>query len=126
MKKAVFLGMFLAAVFASAQIQLGSGGFSMPKKDKPVTSRILIGVVSDKDDKPLADAIVYLKDTKTLEVKTYVTPADGTYRFNALAMNIDYEVFAQKSDKKSSTRRLSQFNDRAETRLNLKIDGTGK
>lgn len=125
MKRAVlFFLVLLSSTFVAAQITLGSGGFSMPKKDKPVTSRTIIGQVVDKDEKPIADAVVYLKDTKTLAVKSYVSQKDGTYRFNALAMNIDYEVYAQSDNKRSPTKKLSQFDDRAETRINLKIDGS--
>jgi hypothetical protein len=116
---AVLLVMFCAS-FAAAQVTLG-GGSPMPKKDKPVTSRTLIGVVLDKNDNPISDAIIYLKDTKTLAIKSYISQKDGSYRFNALSMNVDYEVYAQKDDNKSPTKKLSQFDGRAEPRLNLKI-----
>jgi hypothetical protein len=116
---AVLLLMFCAS-FAMAQITLG-GGSPMPKKDKPVTSRTLIGLVTDKNDNPISEAIVYLKDTKTLAIKSYVSQKDGSYRFNALSMNIDYEVYAEKNDKKSPTKKLSQFDGRAEPRINLKV-----
>ena len=111
----------ISASFALAQIQFG-GGPSSPKKDKPITSRTVVGQITDKNDQPIADAIVYLKDTKTLAIKSYVSQKDGMYRFNALSMNIDYELYAQKDDKKSPTKKLSQFDGRAEPRINLTID----
>ena len=121
--KFAFLLLLLTATFAGAQLTLGSGGFSMPKKEKPVTSRTLVGQVTDKGDNPLPDAVVYLKDTKTLAVKSYVSQKDGSYRFPALSMNVDYEVYAAlQSGKKSATRKLSQFDGRPEPRLNLKIE----
>jgi hypothetical protein len=118
---AIFLFVLFSASFVAAQITFG-GGSPPPKKDKPITSRTLIGLVTDKDDNPIPDAIVYLKDTKTLGIKSYVSQKDGSYRFNALSMNIDYEVYAQKADKKSATKKLSQFDSRGEPRLNLKIE----
>lgn len=118
---AVLFAVLVVSSCAVAQITFG-GGSPPEKREKPVTSRTLIGTVLDNDGKPIPDAIVYLKDTKTLQVKTYVSQADGSYRFNALSMNIDYEVYAQKGEKKSPTKKLSQFNDQATPRINLKLD----
>jgi hypothetical protein len=117
----VLLLILLSASFGAAQITFG-GGSPPPKKDKPITSRTLTGLVTDKNDNPISDAIVYLKDTKTLGIKSYVSQKDGSYRFNALSMNIDYEVYAQKEDKKSPTKKLSQFDSRGDPRINLKIE----
>jgi hypothetical protein len=122
MKRVLLFVVVVAMVsIASAQIQFG-GGASVPKKEKPLTSRTLIGLVTDKNDAPISDAIVYLKDTKTLGIKSYVSQKDGAYRFNGLSLNIDYEVYAQKGDKKSPTKKLSQFDSRGEPRINLKIE----
>ena len=123
MRKTIALALVLIfSGFAAAQLTLGSNGISMPKKEKPITSRTLVGEITDGGDQPLSDAIVYLKDLKTLAVKSYVSQKDGSYRFPALSLNVDYEVYAQKDGKKSSTRKLSQFDGRAEPRLNLKIE----
>ena len=108
------------ASLAGAQIQFG-GGVAPEKKEKPITSRNLSGQITDNNDNPISDAIVYLKDTKTLSIKSYVSQKDGSYRFNALSMNNDYEVYAQKNEKKSPTKKLSQFDSRGEPRINLKI-----
>ncbi len=121
MKKWFAVLLLLAATsFAGAQIQFG-GGSPPEKKEKPITSRNLSGQITDKNDNPVSDAIVYLKDTKTLSIKSYVSQKDGSYRFNALSMNNDYEVYAQKEEKKSPTKKLSQFDSRGEPRINLKI-----
>ena len=121
MKKiVVVLLVLVTATIAGAQIQFG-GGPGPERKEKPVTARNLNGLVTDKNDNPIPDAIVYLKDTKTLAIKSYVSQKDGSYRFNALSMNNDYEVYAQKDEKKSPTKKLSQFDSRAEPRINLKI-----
>ena len=86
------------------------------------TSRILTGTVLDKSDKPIREAVVYLKNTKTLAMKTYISQNDGTYRFPELSLNVDYEVYAEKDGKKSNTKTLSQFDDREKPNLNLQID----
>jgi len=115
----------LVALACSAQIQFPVGG-SRPsdnaRKDTRVTSRTLTGTVLDKSDKPIPNAIVYLKNTKTLAIKTYIAQADGAYRFPELALNVDYEVYAQKAGDKSKTKTLSQFDDREKPNINLQID----
>jgi hypothetical protein len=78
--------------------------------------------VLDKADKPVANAIVYLKNSKTLAMKTYIAQSNGTYRFPELSPNVDYDVYAQKDGKKSNSKTLSQFDDRQKPNINLVID----
>lgn len=117
----VVFGMTLAC---HAQFQLPLGGNSSddnPHKSTRVTSRILTGTVVDKSDQPIANAVVYLKNTKTLAMKTYIAQNDGTYRFPELSPNVDYEVYAEKDGNKSNTKTLSQFDDRPSANINLQI-----
>jgi Carboxypeptidase regulatory-like domain len=91
------------------------------KKDKQV-GRLLYGKVLDQQDNPVVDAVVYVTDRRTHAVKTYIVAADGMYRFPALAAGIDYEVFAQFKGHKSEVKSLSQFDDRTQVYIDLRID----
>jgi hypothetical protein len=91
------------------------------KKTKP-TSKMLTGVVTDKGDKPISGAVVYLKNMRTLAVKSFFADKNGTYRFPQLSLNTDYEVYAEKQGKKSATKSVSQFDDRFNPTINLTID----
>ena len=91
------------------------------KKDKPV-GRLLYGKVLDPQDNPLPDAVVYVTNTRNRAVKTYIVGPDGTYRFPALSTATDYEVYAQYKGKKSETKSVSQFDDRSQVYLDLKVD----
>ena len=84
--------------------------------------RLLTGKVLDKQDNPLPNAVVYVTDTRTRAVKTYIVGADGTYRFPALAANVDYEIYAQAEGKTSDTKKMSQFDDRKQVKIDLRID----
>ncbi len=84
-------------------------------------TRSLQGQVMNDADAPIPSAIVYLKNTKTLAVKTFIAEKDGIYRFNALSPNVDYEVYAEKDGKKSDTKTLSSFDSRKQATINLKI-----
>src|SRR5580698_8945161 len=112
----------IVAVACLVLIGLGAAvGASPDKKDKTV-GRLLSGKVLDPGDNPLADAVVYLTNTRTRAVKTYIVGPDGTYRFPALSNAIDYEIYAQFKGKKSDTKSVSQFDNRSQVYLDLRID----
>ncbi len=90
-------------------------------KPKGENTRLLIGKVLDHADNPLPDAVVYLTNSRTRAVKTYIVGNDGSYRFPALEPSIDYEVYAQYKGRKSSTKTVSQFDDRKQVSIILKI-----
>jgi hypothetical protein len=87
--------------------------------------RVVQGKVMDKNDAPLRGAVVYLKDTRSLAVKSNITDDDGAYRFGQLAQNIDYEIWAESNGKKSPTKSISSFDSKNQFFINLKVD-TGK
>ncbi|HKW18702.1 MAG TPA: carboxypeptidase-like regulatory domain-containing protein [Terriglobales bacterium] len=92
-------------------------------KNKDTTpGRLLTGKVLDKQDNPVPDAVVYLTDTRTRAVKTFIVGPDGVYRFPALGTNVDYEIYAQSNGKTSDTKRMSQFDDRKVVDILLRID----
>ena len=92
-----------------------------PMSDKEPQVRALIGQVMNQQNRPLAEAIVYLKNTKTMAVKTFIAGPDGAYRFSALSPNVDYEVYAEHNGKRSDTKTLSSFDSRKTATINLKI-----
>jgi hypothetical protein len=113
----VWIGAVVCALLMLASI----AGATPDKKDKQ-TGRLVLGKVLDRQDNPLPDAIVYLTNTRTRSVKTYIVGQDGTYRFPALSTAIDYEIYAQYKDHKSETKSVSQFDDRSQVYLDLKIN----
>ncbi len=95
------------------------------KKDKDKqdpSARSLQGFVLDEQEKPAKMAVVQLKNTKTLQVRSYITQEDGRYRFHGLSTNIDYELQAERGDLVSAVRRLSVFDTRAKAVINLKLE----
>ena len=91
-------------------------------KEKPDPTKTLTGKVIDRQDHVLPDAVVYLSNTRTQAVKSFIVGPDGTYRFPALSPNTDYEVYAQYQGRKSDTKTVSQFDDRQAVSINLRID----
>ena len=83
--------------------------------------RLLSGKVLDPHDNPVPGAVVYLTNTRTHAIETYIVGQDGSYRFPGLS-NVDYEVYAQLDKHKSDTRSVSQFDDRSQVYIDLRID----
>jgi hypothetical protein len=92
------------------------------EKEKDTPGRLLTGKVIDRGDNPVVNAVVYVTDTRTRAMKTYIVGPDGTYRFPALAANVDYEIYAQSNGKTSDTKKMSQFDDRKVVNIVLRID----
>lgn len=91
-------------------------------KDKENAGRMLTGKVLDHHDNSIPDAVVYLANTRTRAVKSYIVGGDGAYHFPELSPNIDYEVYAQFKGQKSETKTVSQFDDRKAVNIILRID----
>lgn len=101
----------LGAFHASAAMQRGS----------QTEARTLVGHVLNDRGEPVQKAIVYVKNTKTLAIKTYITEADGSYHFPGLAPNVDYEVYAEHEGLHTDTKTLSGFDNRKEANITLKL-----
>jgi len=111
---AVVLFFMSALVVAAPAAQFGRH----PKD----TTRLLTGKVLDHADGPLPNAVVYLTNSRTRAVKTYIVSQEGTYRFPALQPGVDYELYAQYNGRKSDVKSVSQFDDRTQIYITLKID----
>jgi hypothetical protein len=109
-----------AAVLAATLLLLVTVS-TADKKDKN-QGRLLFGKVLDQQDSPLPNAVVYVTNTRTHAVKSYIVGPDGSYRFPGLSATVDYEVYAQHNNHKSDTKSLSQFDDRTQVYIDLKID----
>jgi len=91
------------------------------KKKNPDKIRSIAGFVRDPSNQNVVGAIVRLKDLKTLEVRSFITLDDGSYRFHGLSTETDYELKATHDDMESKTRRLTVYDSRKKVNMNLKL-----
>ncbi|HXC96215.1 MAG TPA: carboxypeptidase-like regulatory domain-containing protein [Edaphobacter sp.] len=91
-------------------------------QDRAPSQRVVSGKVTDADSAPIKGAVVYLKDTRSLSVKSYFSDAQGEYRFGQLSQNTDYEIWAENNGKKSAVKTISSFDSKSQFTINLKID----
>ena len=92
------------------------------KKDVDTTVRSVQGTVDDGDGRPVAGAVVKLKNTKTLQIRSFITKDDGGYAFHGLSTNVDYELKAEHQQAASDTKTLSVFDSRNSAVINLKLN----
>jgi hypothetical protein len=111
-----------ASLMAAAFVLIMSvAARATPDKKEKQQGRLLFGKVLDQHDNPVPGAIVYLTDTRTHAVKTYIVSQEGTYRFPGLS-TVDYEVYAEHNGRKSDTKSVSQFDDRSQVYVDLRIN----
>jgi len=101
---------------------LWPAGISAQDKKREAQLRTVHGTVVDKDENELPGGVVYLKNTKTQAIKTYIAEEKGEYRFSGLDPNVDYEIHAEKEGVTSTKRTISSFDNRKDIVVNLKVD----
>jgi hypothetical protein len=109
------LGM-VAAVLALALC----AGFAQKKGEPP--TRSVQGAVTNPDDSAVSGAVVQLKNTKTLQIRSFITKEDGLYHFYDLSPDVDYELKADYQGASSPAKTLSSFDSRKQVTLNLKLN----
>jgi len=100
---------------------VGTAAFAQDSK-KEAQLKTVRGVVVDKTESPVQGGVVFLKNLRTNQVKSYITDPEGNFRFSGLDPNVDYEAHAEKDGAKSPTRQVSSFDNRKEIVLTLKLD----
>jgi len=91
------------------------------ERREEANSRAVTGTVTSADDKPVAGAVVQLKDMRTLQVRSFITLDDGQYHFTGLRIDIDYELTAR-SGELTANKKLSLFDNRKAAVMNFKFD----
>jgi hypothetical protein len=113
MKRAVILVTWL--------LLLSLASLHAQKKGESAT-RSVQGVVTSADDAPVANAVVQLENTKTQQIRSYITKEDGVYHFYELSPEIDYKVKADFQGATSGAKTLTSFDSRKLAVINLKLN----
>jgi hypothetical protein len=106
---------------------LGFAVPGQPQAQPPVvgenagTTRSIEGTVLSASGQPVPGARVLLKDTKTLQVRSYIAQADGGYHFYGLSTDINYQVRAEANGYTSKTKMVSVFDSHKVVKLDLKL-----
>jgi hypothetical protein len=114
----VILAVSVTANFAQTTYAQGK-----PKKGETAT-RSVQGAVTNSDDSPAVGAVVQLENTKSLQVRSFITKEDGIFHFYELSTDVDYKLKAEdkKTGASSDTKTLSSFDSRKQAIVNLKLN----
>jgi hypothetical protein len=91
------------------------------KKNQDQGTRSVQGTVTDAADAAVNGAVVQLKNTKTLQIRSFITKDNGSYVFQGLSTDVDYELRADYRGDSSGTKTLSSFDSRKQAIINLKL-----
>ncbi len=72
-----------------------ASAFQQGKKGEDANVRSVQGVVEDPQQTPVEGAVVQLKNTKSLQVRSFITQREGTYYFHGLSPDVEYELKAE-------------------------------
>ena len=118
---------FAATIFAA----LAAGVFSFGSRDALIApsaakaqnlgQRVVSGAVLSEDSDGVVGATVFLQNQKTKAIRSYTTTEKGHFYFAQVNMAEDFELWAEKSGKKSATKTVSSWDTRKTFVSDLKL-----
>jgi hypothetical protein len=117
---ALALAVILSTALGGGSPAWGSGAAGVDTTKVPKL-RTIEGLVSSKEGVPIQGAVVYLQDSKSLTVKSYLSDVQGRFHFQQLSMSADFDLWAELNGKRSKTKSISQFNSKPNLKFKLKL-----
>ena len=111
------LALLMLMALAAAALFAQSKG-----KGRESELRTVRGTVIDKQETPVDSAVVYLRNVHTQDITTHISDNEGQFSFSGLDLNVNYEIHAEHDGWTSSARSVSNFDNRKEFVMTLKLD----
>jgi hypothetical protein len=110
------------AIFAVwIPVALICGSLIAQQKNQDTSTRTVEGIVTNPMNQPVAKAVVQLKNTKTLQIRSFITQDDGSYHFAGLGTDVEYQLKADRDGISTGWKTLSVFNSKKTAVINLKL-----
>ena len=123
MRRASWLTAIACSLLALGAIPAGSGcALSAPAAwGQNIGERTVSGAVLNDSAQPVVGATVFLKNEKTKSIRSYISTANGHFRFSQVDMSVDFDLWAEKDGRKSATKTVSSWDDRKDFISDLKL-----
>jgi len=123
MSRAAWFAAIACGLSALGAIPTGSGcALSAPVAwGQNIGDRTVSGAILDQNSQPVVGATVFLKNGKTKAIRSYISTANGHYRFSQVDMSVDFDLWAEKDGRKSATKTVSSWDDRKDFISDLKL-----
>jgi len=115
--KFVLLALLSVTLAIASALALQKG-----KEREDPNVRSVQGAVEDAAGRTVEGAVVQLKNTKSLQVRSFITQRGGAYYFHGLSTDVDYELKAEYRDSSSAVKTLSVYDSRKKAVINLKLE----
>ncbi|HEV2484656.1 MAG TPA: carboxypeptidase-like regulatory domain-containing protein [Terracidiphilus sp.] len=122
--RTILLAAAAFAALAAGVVSIGSRGALIAPSTahaQNLGERVVSGAVLDDASEPVVGATVFLRNEKTKAIRSYTSTAKGHFYFAQVNMVEDYELWAEKSGKKSPTKTVSAWDTRKAFVSDLKL-----
>jgi hypothetical protein len=114
------VGLVYVALAAGLVPMARNGGLPAAQAQN-LGQRVVTGSVIDADSAAVSGATVFLQNLKTKSIRSYTSSKDGRFRFAQVNMSDDYDLWAEKSGKKSAVKTVSSWDARKEFEAELRL-----
>ncbi len=95
--------------------------WAAPPQLKTPVERTVLGTVVNSTGAPYDGAVVYLQDTKSMVIRSYVANNGGQFHFNQLSPDTDYQVWAEMNKNRTKKKTISMFSSHLKFTYKFKI-----
>jgi hypothetical protein len=123
-RRSILIAGVTAAAIASGVLPVGTQNALIEPPlalAQNVGQRVVSGAVLDAAAVPLTGATVFLKSLKTKSIRSYTSDAKGRFQFTQVNMTEDYELWAEKDSKRTTTKTVSSWDARKQFECELKM-----
>jgi len=100
---------------------LSDSALAQQKKKGSQPTRNVLGVVHAPDGSPQGGAVVQLENKRTMQVRSFISQADGSYYFRDLNADVDYGLRAEYHGAASDKHTVSTFDSRQDVTIDLQL-----
>lgn len=116
-----FAAVAVFCAFATGAMPLASRGGLVAAWAQNLGQRDVSGSVVEGGSEPVTGATVFLKNQKSKSIRSYTSTKDGRFHFAQVNMSDDYDLWAEKDNRKTAVKTVSSWDARKEFEVELKM-----